>query len=580
MKKNAFICSALMIFLCLCLSVGTAFALFTGKDTSDAVITAGNVDVAVTAENLRLSSTLGENLPETAVTYTDHQLVLERIVAGDVVEFDLRIHNNSNVTIKFRTLLKLASDEGLWQGLEVTLGNVPCLGSEKVSAWELLAPDCEDIIVPVKIHLPENAAEDYNGKGCRFSYCVEAVQGNANVHGRKVADGLYYEEAEHTYRVENANGLLYLGAMSVDGENFAEQKVELLCDIDLDGAVWTPIASFAGEWNGNGKTISNFCIQVDETQNGGFFDTIEAGTGERVHDLTLKNVTATVGNGRFGTLANTVYGVVNRVTVENVEVTTTDEQAWVGGMCAFVYWGWLNDCTVNDLVVHGQNGGAIVAGFAPVIMQNDNYAFENCCVNGFEATVQSTIGSQIAGFAGQTQRGGDYPKLVDCHVTDLKIVAGGYLCVGGFIANPGAQTTMENCSAQGVIDATAITNGYAGGFLADLGWNDDVGNRGGHQVISCVANVDISTENAAIGGFIGSATNSRGNDMPATFIDCVVDGSVNATGAAHIGGFAGEADRGTYRHCRVNGMVNDEKADANNFIGFLLEGADITIKAE
>lgn len=580
MKKNAFICSVLMILLCICLSVGTAFALFTGKDTSDAVITAGNVDVTVTAENIRLSSTLGENLPETAVAYADHQLALERIVAGDVVEFDLRIHNNSNVTIKFRTLLKLTTDEGLWEGLEVTLAQVLCLGTEKVSAWELLAPDSEDIVVPVRVHLPEDAMADFNGKGCSFSYCVEAVQGNANVHGRKITDGLYYDEAEHTYRVDSANGLQHLGAMAVDGENFVDQKVELLCDIDLEGAVWTPIASFAGEWNGNGKTIKNFRILVDETQNGGFFDTIEAGDGERVYDLTLENVTATVGNGRFGTLANTVYGIVNRVTVKNVEVTTTDEQAWVGGMCAFVYWGWLNDCTVNDLVVHGECGGAIVAGFAPVIMQNDDRVFEHCSVNGFEATVQSTIGSQIAGFVGQTQRGGDYPKLVDCHVTDMEIIAGGYLCVGGFIANPGAQTTLENCSAQGVIDATAITNGYAGGFMADLGWNNDVGNRGGHMIRSCSANVNISTENAAVGGFIGSATNSRGNDMPATFIDCVVEGDVSATGTAHIGGFAGEADRGVYRHCRVNGTVNAEKADANHFIGFLLDGANITIEAE
>lgn len=579
MKNKAVICSVLMILLCFSLTVGTAFALFTGKDTTDAVITAGNVDVVVMAENLQLSSTLGENLPETTVTYRDNQVLMEKIVPGDVINFDLRIKNNSNVTVKFRTLIKLLTDEGLWNGLEVTIGDVLYLGTDKVSTWAQITPGCEDTIVPVKVYLPEDADVSYNGKGCCFAYSVEVVQGNANVHGQKIAAGIYYDESERTYRVEDADGLHYIESLSKEGEDFSGKRVELLNDIDLNGAVWTPIDSFAGEWNGNGKTIRNFQIVVDENQNGGgFFNTIEEGQGERVHDLILKDVKANVGNGRFGTLANTIYGIVNRVSVENVEVTTTDENAWVGGMCAFVHWGWLNDCTVNGLVVHAEKGADLVAGFAPVIMQNDDRVIDNCNVHGFIVTINSTTGSQVGGFVGQTQRGCDYPKLTNCHVTDLDVVAGGYLCVGGFVGNPGAHTTVENCSAQGKIDATGITNGYAGGFMADLGWNNDQGKRGGHKIKDCTADVDIATNGATVGGFVGSATNSRGNDMPAQFVNCVVDGDVTVTGTAHVGGFAGEADRGVYQHCCVNGSVAGKPADANNFIGFLLEGANITIQ--
>lgn len=578
MKKKAIICSILSIILCISMTVGSAFALFTSKDEADVLITAGNVDMTVTVDTPQLTSTLGALLPETSVTYEGNRIIINRMVPGDVISFHLRIKNNSNVTVKYRTIVKQLSDTGLWDGLVVTIGNAVYLGDERVSTWTEASPASEDVLVPVTISLPESADNRYCSKSCSFAYVVEAVQGNANVYGQRIANGLYYDAANHIYSIENAAGLQYFASLATNENDFAGERVDLLNDIDLGGILWTPIAAFGGELNGNGKTIRNFKINIDENnQYGGFFNLIKGGTGERVHDLTLKDVTATVADGRFGVLANSVQGIVNRVTVENVNVTTTSEDAWVGGMCAFVFWGCLNNCTVNNLEVNAEAGACFVAGFAPVIQQNDDRVFNNCHVNGFRVTIESTTGAQVGGFAGQTQRGWDFPKLTNCTVTGIDIVGSGYLNIGGFIANPGAHTTVENCSTQGKIDAYGVTSGYSGGFLADLGWNDNLGQKGGHKITNCTADVDIGTRTTSAGGFVGSATNSNDRTMPATFTNCVVNGDITVTGTGYAGGFAGDADRGTYNNCTVNGTVAGVAASGDNFFGHVHEDNNIVI---
>ena len=73
----------------------------------------------------------------------------------------------------------------------------------------------------------------------------------------------------------------------------------------------------------------------------------------------------------------------------------------------------------------------------------------------------------------------------------------------------------------------------------------------GHVLNACSADVDIITNLAAAGGFVGSATNSNNSSMYATFNNCSASGNItcNEGGTADIGGFAGNADRGVYNAC-------------------------------
>ncbi len=361
-----------------------------------------------------------------------------------------------------------------------------------------------------------------------------------------------------------------------DGNNFAGKIVRLVDDIDLNGETWTPLASFAGEFDGNKKTIKNF--RIDATAgSGGFFKTIEAGSGERVHDLTLSDVTATVGNKRFGTLANSVKGIVNRVTVKNVTVTTTHTGAWVGGMCAFMSWPWMNDCTVENLVVDATAGADLIGGFACILQKNSNMVFDNNDVKGFKVTVVDTdsSGCGVGGFVAQTQRGWENPKIINSDITGIDITASGLVDVGGFIAWPGAHTIAENCTTEGKIDVTGVTSDgcFAGGFFGNLGWNADLGQMG-HTVSNCSADVDITTKVVSAGGFVGSATNSNNNAMYATFNNCSASGDITAVegATADIGGFFGEGDRGAYNNCTATGTVtNNGSGHAGNFGGALYD---------
>lgn len=382
------------------------------------------------------------------------------------------------------------------------------------------------------------------------------------------APAAWYNSAAAELTIGTVDDLLaFVAEANTNGSIFEGKKITLTTDLDLGGMNWTPIKSFKGEFNGNNKTIRNFKVVVDDTQKrGGFFNGIEDGDGERVHDLTIADVEATVGDGRFGVLANYIRGTVNRVTVKNIKVTTTHSKAWVGGMCAFMSWPWMNDCTVENLTVDAANGAEFIAGFSPILQKNSNMVFNNLKVNGFKVTVADTDGEcGVGGFVGQTQRGWEQPKMTNCSVTGLDVTATGTVEVGGFICWPGAHTIAENCSTQGKINASGVTStdNFVGGFFGNLGWNCDLGQQG-HQITGCTADVDIVSGGAPAGGFVGSATNSKNASMYAEFTNCTATGDVtNANGCA--GGFAGDADRGIYTGCKATGTVNGKIA--GGFIG-------------
>ncbi len=182
MKKNALISAILTIALCASVIAGSTYALFTSSDEVNVAMTAGNVEVVATAENIRLSSTLGDNLPETSAEFIEgtNTLEISNIVPGDVIEFDLRVHNASNVTIAYRTILTMVEDNGLFEGLTVEIDGASYKGAVRTSAWTMAAPGSTDIVVPVKLTLPENADNEYKNTSCTVAYRVEAVQGNAS----------------------------------------------------------------------------------------------------------------------------------------------------------------------------------------------------------------------------------------------------------------------------------------------------------------------------------------------------------------------------------------------------------------
>jgi len=372
------------------------------------------------------------------------------------------------------------------------------------------------------------------------------------------------------YTIDNKDELIAFNeiANAEKGYNFSGKTVVLNADIDLDGMTWTPIKSFAGTFDGGNNTISNFVLDGSQGQ-AGFFMSLGQYPAA-VKNLTLSDVTGTAGSERFAILAATGHtATVTNVHIKNAKVTTIHKDAKVGAIYGYFNWTSASNCTIENFEVDATAGAMFIGGFAGWMDQD--LTMDNVDINGFKVVVSDTDNDcAVGGFTAQTQTGHRQPTFANCDVKGLDITATGTVDVGGFIADPGAHTIANNCTTEGKIDATGITSGSAGGFLADYGWNNNESNKGGHKFTNCSADVDIITKTAPAGGFVGSATNDNNRNMPATLSGCKATGTVTLVegGTANIGGFAGEADRGTYTNCT---------ATQDPFIGYVITGTGATI---
>lgn len=389
------------------------------------------------------------------------------------------------------------------------------------------------------------------------------------------ADTSWYNDTDKEFTLATAEELAGFANLANNGTSFSGKTILLDYNIDLDGKQWTPINKFNGKLDGNGHRISNF--HIDATANhGGFFNVLEWAT---VEGLTLTDVTATVGDYRFGALARNINQTnIDNVTVKNVNVTTTTPKAFVAGLFSHGTVNSnmeVNNCTVEDLTVNAENGADMIGGITTFVQKNGTEAegtniFENLNVKNFKVIVNDDDGvCGVGGLVGQTQSVWQNPRFNNCTVAGLVVNATGSVDVGGFICYPGSVTFAENCTTEGKIDVTGVTsvNDYAGGFFANYGWGDNIG-KGDHKVTSCSADVDITTKYASAGGFVGSGTNSEGKNKNITLTNCEAKGTVTCVegGTAIIGAFAGQTDRGIYTNC---------SAAQNPFIGKVLDGYTI-----
>ena len=183
------ISAVLAIVMCVSLLAGSTFALFTSESKVNLAVTSGNVEVVASIENIEKSyvdengETVSGKLFGGDATFADGTLSLDNIVPKDTVKFHVKIANNSSVAIKYRTVVTVVEDNGLASSLSIDLAGYQMIGTKAASAYAKLDAGEQPEVLPVTITLPES--ETTQGKSCKLSVSVEAVQGNA-----AVADGL------------------------------------------------------------------------------------------------------------------------------------------------------------------------------------------------------------------------------------------------------------------------------------------------------------------------------------------------------------------------------------------------------
>lgn len=176
------------------------------------------------------------------------------------------------------------------------------------------------------------------------------------------------------YKLWNADGVKFM-------TQHPEGSFELLCNIDMKGAVISPIGSeanpFAGTLNGGNFTISNFTVQVSKDGCLGF---VGANNGT-IRNLYLDKVAVISDSSAkyIGALAGINDGSIQHCTVTG---TVTVEQAAADALCGSMVGasaGTIKNSAVNVDITYTAQGAATVAGIAG---SAENNTFEYVETNG------------------------------------------------------------------------------------------------------------------------------------------------------------------------------------------------------
>ena len=274
--------------------------------------------------------------------------------------------------------------------------------------------------------------------------------------------GLEIADGGTTYIVSSPAALK---AWATEMKNDPKQNLNctLAADIDLTGTEWTPIPSFSGTFDGNGKTITGLTINQSTTDNVGLFAFIDdVGT---VKNLKLDEVNVTA-KSNAGAIAG-----VNRGTIENCSVSGkvagSSVNSYVGGIVGWNYVGTITDCHSSARV----EGITYIGGIAG----QNNYYITACYSTGSVTAKMNSVNYSYAG--GVVGLNNNTAILNACYATGNVKGDGAY--VGGVVGDNVSSIVKACYHANGsVTGAQGSTGGVVGrtlasGYVAACYWNNN-----------------------------------------------------------------------------------------------------------
>ena len=318
--------------------------------------------------------------------------------------------------------------------------------------------------------------------------------------------------AENPYQIANGAELAYLASSVNSGQDYTGKNFVLTANINLNGLPWTPIANsfsdallggsdyrvFAGNFDGNGYTISNVSIGSETTPFESDVFGLFGATEGKISNLNLDTVSihgvakiASIGAvvGFAGGLAGSSGG-----SIENCHVTgLAMDMSAPSDVYAAAYW-------VGGLV--GALDGAQL--------------INECSVSG-SITEKAGKGS-IGGLIGELGKTAKITYSRSDVTVNVKADSSGGADVGGFIGKGNgktdAETVIRNCYATGNVTGGAYTGGFAGGL-----W--------GLNIKNCYASGNVSQAAAAMASFVG--TDASDSAYYGSITNCFTTGSVTGS---------------------------------------------------
>lgn len=406
--KNALISSVLALILCFSMLLGTTFAWFTDSvESATNIIAAGNLDIelyhtnsADNRENVSGDTKLFDDVTPSlwepgAMAYEQFEVANEGTLALKY-QFALNVANATVINgVSFAQMLKVAVVE---EGFVYTRANV-----EAIEEWQTLSTftlsgnleakknDVFGVVIwwqPNENDNVFNMNNENKGKtvSVEVGVTLKAAQlmseedsfGNSYDGGTEwygTVDYSWYNTTDTELTISSAEQLAGLAAI-VNGtakdiaiDSFAGKTITLGSNINLNNLEWTPIGSayadhgFMGNFDGNGKTISNLYIgniktDADGYAYAGLFGVTE---GEKdnenyIKDLTIENVTInTTGHITAAAIAYPYY-----TTLENI--TVCGDIAIKGGDYTSGALAYTRRCTTASNVTVAGNAGSYITG--------------------------------------------------------------------------------------------------------------------------------------------------------------------------------------------------------------------------
>ena len=318
--------------------------------------------------------------------------------------------------------------------------------------------------------------------------------------------------AEDPYQIANGAQLAYLASSVNNGETYTGKNFVLTANIDLNGLPWTPIANsfsdallggsdyrvFAGNFDGNGYTISNVSIGSETTPFESDVFGLFGATEGKISNLNLDTVSihgiAKIAS--IGAVVGFAGGLVGYSggAIENCHVTgLTMDMSAPSNVYAAAYW-------VGGLV------GAL----------DGTQLINECSVSG-SITEKAGKGS-IGGLIGELGKAAKITYSRSNVTVNVKADSRGGADVGGFIGKGNgktdAETVIRNCYATGNVTGGAYTGGFAGGL-----W--------GLNIKNCYASGNVSQAAAAMASFVG--TDASDSAYYGSITNCFTTGSVTGS---------------------------------------------------
>ena len=226
-------------------------------------------------------------------------------------------------------------------------------------------------------------------------------------------------------------------------------KGKLMNDITLTDA-WAPIGTseskFAGEFDGNGKTISGLHFDVqdmpEESQSLGLFGTI--GGKDKDHIAIVRNLTL---EGEIKVEGKTAQGFC------------------VGAAAAYLSsFSTLSGITTNVAIVNAPASGVTsvrTGGLVGMVLSSGRYTNIECCRNIGSVTGTGETGGLIGYHSGSVSYYGEYYVAVRNSCNEGTVTGTG-ACTGGLIGNSWSDTKVTDCYNAGKLSGTDYVGGLAG----------------------------------------------------------------------------------------------------------------------